>query len=178
LSQIGFRMCSLRISAAIRLEYMRCLFGQPVSTLDVLPPGQTAAIITITASVLQIGISEKLSALLQSLSAVVSAFVIAMCYSWSLTLVTSSGLLLIIIVYAITTPFLIRLVNEVQHADIQASTAANEIFSSIRMIVACGAEERIARRYAKWVDESRRRGLKMSPLIAMQHAPGGLVFVR
>lgn len=168
-------MCSLRISAAIRLEYMKCLFGQPVSTLDVLPPGQTAAIITITASVLQIGISEKLSALLQSLSAVVSAFVIAMCYSWNLTLVTSSGLLLIIIVYAITTPFLIRLVNEVQHADIQASTAANEIFSSIRMIVACGAEGRIARRYGKWVDESRRRGLRMSPLIAMQHAPGELV---
>ncbi|KAK0644568.1 P-loop containing nucleoside triphosphate hydrolase protein [Cercophora newfieldiana] len=168
---IGFRVCSLRISANIRLEYMKCLFGQPVSTLDVLPPGQTAAIITITASVLQMGISEKLSALFQSLSTVISAFIIAMCYSWSLTLVTSSGLVLIAIVYGVTTPFLVKLMNEVQHADIQASTAANEIFGSIRMIVACGAEIKIARRYAKWVDESRRRGLKMSPLVASQHAP-------
>jgi len=165
-------MCSLRISAAIRLEYMKCLFGQPVSTLDVLPPGQTAAIITITASVLQVGISEKLSALLQSLSAVTAAFIIAMCYSWSLTLITSSGLVLIVAVYGITTPFLVRLMNEVQHADIQASTAANEIFSSIRMIAACGAESKIAKRYGRWVDESRRRGLKMSPLIAAQQAPG------
>lgn len=151
---------------------MKCLFGQPVSTLDVLPPGQTAAIITITASVLQMGISEKLSALFQSLSTVISAFIIALCYSWSLTLITSSGLVLIGIVYAITTPFLVKLMNEVQHADIQASTAANEIFGSIRMIVACGAETKIAKRYAKWVDESRRRGLKMSPLVASQHAPG------
>lgn len=169
---MGFRMCSLRISAAIRLEYLKCLFGQPVSTLDVLPPGQTAAIITITASVLQMGISEKLSALFQSVATVLSAFIIAMCYSWSLALVTSSGLLLIIIVYAVTTPFLVKLLNEVQHADIQASTAANEIFGSVRMITACGAEHKIAKRYAKWVDESRRRGLKMAPFVAMQQAPG------
>ncbi|KAK4225117.1 hypothetical protein QBC38DRAFT_531307 [Podospora fimiseda] len=168
---IGFRTCSLRISAAIRLEYMRCLFAQPISTLDVLPPGQTAAIITITASVLQIGISEKLSAFLQSLSTVISALVIAMCYSWSLTLITASGLVLITIVYAATTPFLVKLLNEVQHADIQASTTANEMFSSIRMVAACGAEEKMAKRYAGWVDESRRRGLKMAPLMAVQQAP-------
>jgi ABC-type multidrug transport system fused ATPase/permease subunit len=151
---------------------MKSLFAQPVSTLDVLPPGQTAAIITITASTLQTGISEKLSALLQSTSTVVAAFLIAMCYSWSLTLITSSGLLLIIIAYVATTPFLVKRLNEVQHADIQASTTANEIFSSVRIIAACGADERMARRYATWVDESRRRGLKMSPLIALQQAPG------
>ncbi|KAK0709215.1 ABC transporter-like protein [Lasiosphaeria miniovina] len=168
---MGFRMCSLRISAAIRLRYMKCLFGQPVSTLDVLPPGQTAAIITITASVLQAGISEKLSAFLQALSTVVSALVIAMSYSWKLTLITSSGLVLITVVYAVTTPFLVKILNDVQHADIQASTTANELFSSIRMIAACGAEEKMAKRYSGWVDESRRRGLKMSPLIAAQQAP-------
>ena len=151
---------------------MKCLFAQPISTMDVLPPGQTAAIITITASILQVGISEKLSALLQSVSTVVSAFVIALCYSWNLTLVTSSGLVFITAVYALTTPFLVKLLNEVQHADIQASTAANEIFSSIRMVSACGAEGKMAERYAKWVDESRKRGLKMSPLIAAQQAPG------
>ncbi|KAK4162825.1 hypothetical protein QBC43DRAFT_345662 [Cladorrhinum sp. PSN259] len=172
---IGFRTCSLRISAAIRLEYMRCLFAQPVSTLDVLPPGQTAAIITITASILQVGISEKLSAFLQSASTVISALVIALCYSWSLTLITASGLLLITIVYAATTPFLVKLMNEVQHADIQASTTANEMFSSIRMVAACGAEEKMANRYAGWVDESRRRGLKMAPLVAVQQAPANFL---
>jgi ABC-type multidrug transport system fused ATPase/permease subunit len=162
----------MRISAAIRLEYMKALFAQPISTLDVLPPGQTAAIITMTASTLQAGISERLSALLQAASTVVSAFIIAMSYSWSLTLITSSGLVLIIVTYAATTPFLVKRLNEVQHADIQASTTANEIFSSIRIVAAYGADEKMARRYAKWVDESRRRGLKMSPIIAMQQAPG------
>ncbi|GAB1316179.1 hypothetical protein MFIFM68171_06389 [Madurella fahalii] len=168
---IGFRMISMRISANIRLQYMKCLFAQPVSTLDVLPPGQTAAIITITASILQVGISEKLSAFLQAISTVISAFIIAVYYSWTLALITSSGLIFIAIVYAATTPLLVKLLNAVQHADIQASTTVNEIFSSIRMVAACGAEEKMARRYAAWVDESRRRGLKMSPLIALQQAP-------
>ncbi|KAK3381970.1 P-loop containing nucleoside triphosphate hydrolase protein [Podospora didyma] len=69
--------------------------------------------------------------------------------------------------------FFIRLVLDyvAYHADIQASTTANEIFGSIRMIAACGAEEKMAKRYAGWVDESRRRGLKMSPWIASQQAP-------
>lgn len=165
-------MSSLRISAAIRLEYLKCLFGQPVSTLDVLPPGQTAAIITITASVLQAGISEKLSAFLQSISTVIAAFVIAITYSWSLTLITSSGLVLIMVVYAATTPFLVKRLNDVQYADIQASTVANEILSSMRMIAACGAQGKMAKRYIRWVDESRHRGLKMSPIIALQQAPG------
>lgn len=172
--QFGFRTCSMRISAAIRLEYLKCLFAQPVSTLDVIPPGQTAAIITMTATILQTGISEKLSALTQSVSTVVSAFIIAMYYSWTLALVTSSGLVLIIITYAATTPYLVKRLKEVQHADIQSSITASEILGSIRMITAYGAEDKMIRRYATTADESCRRGLKMSPLLAMQQAPSGL----
>ncbi len=132
-------MSSLRISAAIRLEYMKCLFAQPVSTLDALPPGQTAAIVTITANTLQMGISEKLSSFLQSLTLVVSAMVISFWYSWSLTLVTGSGMVFIIVVYAATTPFVVKIMNRVQDIEIRASTVASEIFSSIRMVEACGA---------------------------------------
>lgn len=173
-TQLGFRMSSLRISAAMRLEYMKCLFRQPISTLDALPPGQTAAIITITASVLQAGISEKLAQLLQSISLVVSALVIAFIHSWNLTLVTSCGLVFIVGVYASTTPFLVKLLGQVQHADIQASVVANETFNSIRMVAACGAEAKMEKRYAGWVNESRRRGMKMPRLIALQQAPGKL----
>ncbi|EAA29583.2 P-loop containing nucleoside triphosphate hydrolase protein [Neurospora crassa] len=91
--------------------------------------------------------------------------------AWSLTLVTSSGLVLIIVVYAATTPFLVKHMNGVQYADLQASIVANEVFSSMRMIAACGAQEKMAKRYVKWVDDSRHRGLKMSPIIALQQAP-------
>ncbi|KAK3401641.1 P-loop containing nucleoside triphosphate hydrolase protein [Sordaria brevicollis] len=52
-----------------------------------------------------------------------------------------------------------------------ASTVANEVLSSMRMVAACGAQGKMAKRYIKWVDESRHRGLKMSPIIALQQAP-------
>jgi ATP-binding cassette subfamily B (MDR/TAP) protein 1 len=59
----------------------------------------------------------------------------------------------------------------VEHADTKASSIAGEVLGSIRMIVACGAEGRIARKYGGWVEESRRRGLKISPLTGAQYAP-------
>jgi ATP-binding cassette subfamily B (MDR/TAP) protein 1 len=171
-TQLGFRMISLRISANVRLAYMKALFKQPISVLDTLPPGQTAAIITITAGILQIGISERLSMFLQSLSLVITALVIAFKYSSMLTLVTCSGLLFITIFYGATMPFLVKMLKEVEHADRMSSGIASEVFSSIRMVAACGAEKKMASRYSSWVEESRKRGLKMSPLVAIQQAPG------
>jgi ABC-type bacteriocin/lantibiotic exporter with double-glycine peptidase domain len=165
-------MVSIRVSAAIRLAYLKALFSQPISVLDTLPPGQTAAIITITAHILQIGISEKLSMLLQSISLVITALVIAFHYNLPLTLVTSSGLLFIVVFYCITIPFLVKMMKEVEHADRMSSSIASEVFGSIRMVAACEAEGKMAKRYAGWVEESRRRGLLMSPLVAVQQSPG------
>lgn len=151
---------------------MRALFAQPISVLDTLPAGQTAAIVTITAGILQIGISERLSMFLQSTSTVITALIVAFHYSTTLTLVTSSGLLFITVFYGATIPFLVKMMKEVEHADRMSSGIASEVFSSIRMVAACGAEKKMAKRYASWVNESCRRGLKMSPLVASQQAPG------
>lgn len=38
------------------------------------------------------------------------------------------------------------------------------------MIAACGAENRIAQKYTFFVNEMRRHGNKMTPLIALQFA--------
>jgi hypothetical protein len=86
--------------------------------------------------------------------------------------VTSSGLLFIVLFYSITIPFLVKMMKEVEHADRMSSSVASEIFGSIRMVAACGAEGKMGERFAGWVKESRRRGLKMSPLVAIQQAPG------
>jgi len=154
----------------MRLEYMRCLFAQSVSQMDLYPPGQAAAMITSTANTVQAGISEKLSQFLSSVSLIVSAMVISFYYSWNLTLVTGSGMILIIIVYSVTTPFIVRIMNRVQDAEIKAATVSTEIFTSIRMVAACGAEEKMQKRYMGWVTESKKRGMKMPPWISFQTA--------
>lgn len=165
-------MSSLKISAAIRLSYLEALFKQPISVHDALPPGQTAAIITITANILQIGISERLSTLIQAISVICTALIIACSYSWSLTLVSSSGLLAIGIWYGLMTPIVAKRFEAIQDADRQASGIASEALSSIRMVAACGAEGKMIESYNRLVDESKARGFRMSPVMAMQHSPG------
>ncbi|KAJ0159128.1 Leptomycin B resistance protein pmd1 [Colletotrichum tanaceti] len=173
LSNLGFRMTSLRISAKIRLTYLGRLFALPISTLDMLAPGQTAAIITITASILQLGISEKMGQFFTSLAVVVAGFTIAFAYNWLLTLTTSSGLVFIAIVYTVTTPPIIKRLKDVQDMDIAAASLATEAFSSVRMLAACGAEFKMLAKYGLLADQSRKRGAGMAWLVAIQQ---GLIF--
>lgn len=168
--QLGFNMMSLRVSSALRLAYLKALLSQRVSLLDTQPPGQIAAIITSTANTLQSGISEKLAMIIQSLALIIAAMANAFYHSWKLTLVTSSGLVLISICYFATTPFVVRNMKEVEEMNIKASSIASESLSSVRMVAACGAEYKMVRRYAGWIAESRKRGMAMSKIIGLQKA--------
>ncbi|KAI1768032.1 P-loop containing nucleoside triphosphate hydrolase protein [Hypoxylon sp. FL1150] len=165
---LGFRMMSLRISSAMRLAYFKALLGLQVSLLDTQPPGQIAAIITTVANTLQNGISERLASIIQNLSMFVSSIAIAFSRSWKLSLVTSSGLLLITICYCVTIPFVVKNMKQVEDANIKGSAVASETFGSIRMVAAYGAELKMVKKYQEWVDEAQRRGLRLSKIVAIQ----------
>jgi ATP-binding cassette subfamily B (MDR/TAP) protein 1 len=148
------------------------LFQQPISTLDALPAGQTTAIITITANILQLGISERLSSLIQAIAVITVALLIGCIYSWALTLVTASGLVLIVTWYSFMTPLIVRRHAAVQEIEREASGVVSESLLGVRMVTACGAEEKMAIRYDKLVERASAMSKKMSPLLAIQHAPG------
>jgi len=165
------RVIGLRISAKLRLEYLKALFRLPISVLDTLPSGQASNTITTTANTLQMGISDKLGQLIQSQSMLFAAIIISFKFSWALSLVTSSVLLFMGIAYGYVVPNVLRLTKDVMFADEKAASIAGEVLGSIRMIVACGAQDRIAKRYNGWVEESRRRGLLISPFMGANFAP-------
>ncbi|TGO65030.1 hypothetical protein BCON_0004g00250 [Botryotinia convoluta] len=171
ISMFTFRLVGLRISAKLRLNYLKALFSLPVGVLDTLPSGQASNTITTTANILQVGISEKLGTILQYLALLITAIVIAFTYSWALTLVTSSVLLFVALVYGTVIPIVMKMSKNIEHADEKASGVAGEVLGSIRMIVACGSEDRTAKKYAGWVEESRKRTLKMSPWVGVQFSP-------
>ncbi|KAK2019979.1 P-loop containing nucleoside triphosphate hydrolase protein [Colletotrichum eremochloae] len=172
-NKFGFRMIGIRLSSAIRLHYLQRLFGQTIHVLDSMPAGAAAGTITSTANTLQIGISEKLGVFLEFNGTIWTAIIVAFIYSWSLTLVTASIILFIILVLAVLLPFIIKGHTEMTKAEGKASAVASETFSSIRIIAACGAEDRISSRYARWVEVARQKGQFTAPLIALQF---GLVF--
>lgn len=164
-------MTSLRISANIRTVYLRALFSLPISTLDMLPTGQTAAIITTVANNLQLGISEKFSSIFSGAAMILGSLAVAFLYDWLLTLATSTGLLLVVAVYYSITPRITGILGAVLEQDIKASGVAAEALtpSAARMLAACGAGDKIVARYAGLVDEGHRRGQKMASLVALQN---------
>ena len=164
-------MTGLRISAALRLAYIQAVFAQPIDVLDKLSPGKATSMITKSSNTIQIGISEKMSILVQSLALIVAAYVVAFRYSWALTLASSSAIIFNMSVYGVTVPIFIKRLRLVEKSDEGASSIAGEAFASIRTVVACGAEDRIASRYAEWMKTSRKRGLEMSLLTGTQFAP-------
>ncbi|TVY82673.1 ABC transporter BEA3 [Lachnellula suecica] len=140
LSMFAFRMIGIRVSAKIRLEYLKALFALPVSVIDTLPSGQASNTITTTANVLQIGISEKLGTFVNFTSMCITAIIVAFKFNAILTVVTASNFLFIGLIYGINIPIILRMTKEVEHADEKAASIAGEVLGSIRMIVACGAE--------------------------------------
>jgi len=161
-------MIGIRMSAAVRLDYLRCLFGQTIHVLDSMPPGSAAGTITTTANTLQLGISEKLGTLIEYTSTMIAAIVIAFTYSWSQALVTSSVILFISLVLSVLLPFVIKGTTRLTQAETKSSSIASETFSSIRMITACGAENRMAKRFAVWVAAAKRHGQRTAPVLALQ----------
>jgi ATP-binding cassette subfamily B (MDR/TAP) protein 1 len=150
---------------------MKALFSQPISKLDEITAGSVSNTITSSANTIQLSISDRLTLMFQAIALLISAYIIAFRYSWALTLVASSALLFIILVLSFSTPIVIKAMQKVEKADEKHASIAGEIFSSIRTVFSLGAEKPLSERYFHWVDESRRRGLKMAPLYGSQLAP-------
>jgi len=149
----------------------------PVSRIDAVPQGHTAVVITITANLVQDGISEKLCLLIQNVSMTISAIIVAFVFSWLLTIATISGMGFVLLVYTSSIYFITKRWNLVAEADKEGVGTASEALSSIRMVAACGAEDKVTETYGKSVKEAAKHGQKMSIWVALQSSLGKYTFI-
>ncbi|KAI1461761.1 P-loop containing nucleoside triphosphate hydrolase protein [Annulohypoxylon moriforme] len=168
INKFCYRLIGIRMSAAIRLDYLRCLFGQTIHVLDSMPPGAAAGTITTTANTLQLGISEKLGTFVEFTVMIIAATIIAFVYNWALALVTCSVILFIMLTVGTIIPFYVKGTGRVTKAETKSASIASEAFSAIRMVVACGAENQVSKKFAVWADAAKKHGQKTAPLIAAQ----------
>jgi ABC-type multidrug transport system fused ATPase/permease subunit len=128
INKFCFRLIGIRMSAGIRLDYLRCLFGQTIHVLDSMPSGAAAGTITSTANTLQLGISEKLGTFVEFMATIIAAIIIAFTYSWSLTLVTASMILFIAITVSILLPFIIKGQSRLTKVCTQTNSKVQQLF--------------------------------------------------
>jgi ATP-binding cassette subfamily B (MDR/TAP) protein 1 len=153
------------------LAYLRALFAQPVSIIDTISPGKVSTRITTSSNTVQLAISSNFAMLFQSLAFTIGLYVVAFIKGWLLTLVASVSLPFILVTYgALIPPFVkIHKVTE-KHLD-DASALAFEMFSSVRIVVAFGAEAKLARQHEDILDKAAANEKRAAPIMGLMLAP-------
>ncbi|KAK8073182.1 multidrug resistance [Apiospora phragmitis] len=174
INKFCFRMTGLRLSAAVRLHYLTSLLAQSIHALDTLPASAPAGAVTASANTLQIGVSERLGTFLQFIGTTVAALVVAFVWSWELTLVTSSLVVYSFVVMAVALPVLLKSHAAVARAENRATAVASEALGAVRLVMAAGAQERVLRKYERWVQEAKRQTRKTAPIFGVYF---GLIYL-
>ncbi|KAF1926965.1 leptomycin B resistance protein pmd1 [Didymella exigua CBS 183.55] len=170
-SMLCIRISGLRMSAALRLAYLRALFAQPVATIDTISPGKVSTRITTSSNTVQVAISQHFAMLFQSLAFIIGLYVVSFVKGWLLTLVASAALPFILLVYGLIVPPFIKIQKlTTKHLE-DASAVAFEMFSSVRVVVAFGAEAKLARQYELEVVKAGENEKKAAPFLGLLMAP-------
>jgi ATP-binding cassette, subfamily B (MDR/TAP), member 1 len=164
-------MSGIRISANLRLVYMRALFKQPVSEIDATSPGKISTRLTTNANTVQMGISQQFASLIQSMALFIGLYVTAFVKGPLLTLVASSSIPLSLIIYSFVVPFVFGNQKKSELFKEKASALAFEIFESIRIVAAFGAEDRLAKAHLHYLEQGREIDRKNAPLMGLMMAP-------
>lgn len=164
-------MSGLRISSRLRLSYLRALFQQPVSTIDSTSPGKIAARLTTNTNTIQMGISQQFAMGIQAIAFTIGLYVVAFIKSPLLTLVASASLPVILIAYGSAVPFVFKNFKAAEKHKDQASALAFEIFESIRIVSAFGAQGRLAKTHEEIIAKSTKIERKNGPLMGILMAP-------
>ncbi|KAK7184542.1 ABC transporter transmembrane region [Paraphaeosphaeria sporulosa] len=171
ISMFTIRISGLRMSAALRLAYLRATFAQPVSVIDTISPGKVSTRITTSSNTIQLGISQQLALLFQSLAFTIGLYVVAFVKGPLLTLIASISLPFIFITYGIIVPPLMKEAKATEAILEKASAVAYEIFSSIRIVAAFGAQAKLAKQHEVLLDNAKKQGRKVAPWMGLVMAP-------
>ncbi|KAF2713122.1 P-loop containing nucleoside triphosphate hydrolase protein [Pleomassaria siparia CBS 279.74] len=171
ISMFSIRISGLRISAALRLAYLRATLAQPVSVIDTISPGKVSTRITTSSNTIQLAISQHFAMLFQSLAFTIGLYVVAFIKSWLLTLVASASLPFILITYGILVPPFIKIHKVTDSLHEEASALAFEMFSSIRIVVAFGAEKKLEKQHEALLDRAVKNEKKAAPIMALMMSP-------
>jgi ATP-binding cassette, subfamily B (MDR/TAP), member 1 len=161
----------LRISAALRLAYLQALFGQEVSTIDSISVGKVSTRITTSSNTIQNAVSQHLALLVQAWSLTIGLYIVSFVYNWILTFVASAAVPFIVLSYGLTVPIYVKIHKRTEEMQEQATSLAFEVFSSIRVVIAFGAEERLTSQHNGWLLKAKQNENRNAPFIGIMSFP-------
>ncbi|KAF4019990.1 hypothetical protein G4228_011616, partial [Cervus hanglu yarkandensis] len=173
--QISFWvMTAARQTKRIRKQFFHSVLAQDISWFDSCDIGELNTRMTDDINKINDGIGDKIALLFQNMSTFSVGLAIGLVKGWKLTLVTLSTSPLIIASAAIFSRIVISLSNKELNAYSKAGAVAEEVLSSIRTVIAFGAQEKEIQRYTQNLKDAKDVGIKKA--IASKLSLGAVYF--
>lgn len=160
---LGSSVAAIRTTKALRLDFLQSLLRQDMTFFDSKEGGSPSVKVTTNGNNVNNGISDKLLLLVQSVSTMVSALIIAIVVQWKLALICCCILPTIIVVMGISATVDIMQEGKILKIYSEAGMLAEEVFSSIATVHAFWLQPLMFKRYDALLAESERQGMKKSP---------------
>ncbi|KAH7322493.1 ATP-binding cassette, subfamily B, member 1 [Stachybotrys elegans] len=170
LSGAIFTVTALRVTKTLRSEFVKAVLRQEISFYDKFGPGAVAVKATTNADLVNAGISEKLARVIQSISMMVTALVIALVQSWQMTLIIIAVVFPLFIILGITMTIEANLDGQILKVYAEAANLAEEIIGSIKTVHAFGASRLLLERFDKWLVQASHAGYKKGPTLGVMYA--------
>ncbi|TQV99607.1 multidrug resistance protein 3 [Cordyceps javanica] len=172
---VGFIYTGEHIAAKIREHYLEACMRQNIGYFDKLGAGEVTTRITADTNLIQDGLSEKVSLTIAALATFVTAFVIAFINYWKLTLILSATVFALVLNIAIGSSVMLKHNKASLESYAEGGSIAEEVFSSIRNAIAFGTQERLARKYDKYLAQAEYFGFRVKSAMAVM--VGGMMLI-
>ncbi|XP_010365033.2 ATP-binding cassette sub-family B member 5 [Rhinopithecus roxellana] len=173
------QICFWIITAArqtkrIRKQFFHSVLAQDVGWFDSCDIGELNTRMTDDIDKISDGIGDKIALLFQNMSTFAIGLAVGLVKGWKLTLVTLSTSPLIMASAAACSRMVISLTSKELSAYSKAGAVAEEVLSSIRTVVAFGAQEKELQRYTQNLKDAKDFGIKRA--VASKLSLGAVYF--
>ncbi|KAJ2849367.1 hypothetical protein IWW36_002683 [Coemansia brasiliensis] len=160
LQKLLWGISSERIGRRLREKFYESILRQDIGWFDGLSTGELTARISQDVNLVQEGIGEKFSFVLQYVTTFLAGLILAFTRGWRMTLVVLAVLPLLAGSAALMGVLLAKDTAGGQDAYSEAGGVASEVLSSIKTIMAFGGQQREEERFKSKVVKARSAGLR------------------
>ncbi|KAK2017512.1 P-loop containing nucleoside triphosphate hydrolase protein [Colletotrichum eremochloae] len=163
-----FGVVRIRITNAFRVGFILAMVSQDISFIDSCAPGTVASTISDSAGIVGNGSIDKIGNLIQNMSMLVAAFVMAFTGEWKLTLVTAITLPVFFIWFKITFGLDAKIKTKIQDIYKIASSLVEEALGSTRAIAAFNFSAKLSGKYDDYLVRVQKLGFRKGPIVVVQ----------
>lgn len=152
----------MRTVRALRIDCINGTLRQEIAFFDNGNTGAIAVRLSTNSSHIQQGMAEKLGLIVQAISALITAFVVALAVQWKLALITICIIPAIVITTGIGIAIDASQENRCMKLYGRAGSLATEVVSSIRVVHAYWSQSRMIEKHNQILDDAKKQGMRKS----------------